>query len=658
MVNIKSLLFDHLLNDMITPVVSCEDSGVVLVLCGITSGIVSSCCRMYNLMDSGILAVESLALNREMLDMSVLYFIEPSIINIDLMIQDFSVKHKYKYGGRVHCYFTDTVSDELLNKISSCNALTKRITTFQELNIQWIANESRVYTLTDTHNYNIINSILPTNKHKQDDMQQLSIIAKQLTSLCFTLHQLPSVRIYGDSDVCRRLGSMVENELQQMRLMHPDWKYNINYNTQQHIQANTILIVDRTIDTVAPLLHEFTYQAMCVDVLQVDGEICKLPDNNHNKSDTVSDDVVVLSEDDTLWCELRHQHIGGVLHCISEKFNEFRRMNRVAGVSRDVKKVSVKELVRAMSDMPQYKQMIQRYHKHMIITEQLRKLFDGSKFEELAELEQSMCTGLDSENKPIDHKLIKRQVIKLSADHSIRMIDKVRLCIVYVLTCLPYPINDTTRSDILQILGKNTNTCLHTAVLNALNKLRPVQLDMFAKPTSKSTGDKQRVAELIKRNADSQFNLMRYSPMINSIMHELISGALSQDEYPTLSFNDTNTIIENHSQTTHNIKPLSGKSLRRKADAKLIEDKNDTADADQMNEQHVDQPSTIVFVLGGITCSEIRECYVVSDNTKSSIIIGSNTILKPKQYVQYLANASLAELEQALVADAAATANI
>jgi syntaxin-binding protein 1 len=32
----------------------------------------------------------------------------------------------------------------------------------------------------------------------------------------------------------------------------------------------TVIILDRSIDTAAPLLHEFTYQAMINDVLELD----------------------------------------------------------------------------------------------------------------------------------------------------------------------------------------------------------------------------------------------------------------------------------------------------------------------------------------------------------------------------------------------------
>ena len=50
-----------------------------------------------------------------------------------------------------------------------------------------------------------------------------------------------------------------------------DWKYNTSR------PRGTLLIVDRSIDPLAPLMHEYTYQAMINDLLQVKGELCKLP---------------------------------------------------------------------------------------------------------------------------------------------------------------------------------------------------------------------------------------------------------------------------------------------------------------------------------------------------------------------------------------------
>lgn len=46
-----------------------------------------------------------------------------------------------------------------------------------------------------------------------------------------------------------------------------------------------------------------------------------------------SEDQLVLSEQDQLWQEMRHNHIGQVLHDVTARFREFKGTNQVSIVS-------------------------------------------------------------------------------------------------------------------------------------------------------------------------------------------------------------------------------------------------------------------------------------------------------------------------------------
>ena len=76
-----------------------------------------------------------------------------------------------------------------------------------------------------------------------------------------------------------------------------------------------LLLLDRGFDAVSPLLHELTYQAMTYDLLKVDNDVfeydVQTPANDQANS-TGQKQKVILDENDELWTELRHQHIGAV----------------------------------------------------------------------------------------------------------------------------------------------------------------------------------------------------------------------------------------------------------------------------------------------------------------------------------------------------------
>jgi hypothetical protein len=68
----------------------CKDgTNAVLVLDAHTSAVLSSCCRMYDVMDVGVLALQSIAVSRERLAIPAIYFLEPTKESVDALIEDF-----------------------------------------------------------------------------------------------------------------------------------------------------------------------------------------------------------------------------------------------------------------------------------------------------------------------------------------------------------------------------------------------------------------------------------------------------------------------------------------------------------------------------------------------------------------------------------------
>jgi syntaxin-binding protein 1 len=58
---------------------------------------------------------------------------------------------------------------------------------------------------------------------------------------------------------------MVQEELDMYRRGNPNWPE----PTTPQRPPSTLLITDRTMDMMAPLVHEFTYQAMANDLLPI-----------------------------------------------------------------------------------------------------------------------------------------------------------------------------------------------------------------------------------------------------------------------------------------------------------------------------------------------------------------------------------------------------
>lgn len=75
-------------------------------------------------------------------------------------------------------------------------------------------------------------------------------------------------------------------------------------------------------DLCAPLLHEFTYQAMCNDLLEVVDGI-KYQYSFRNAQGAMEDKEVLLSEEDSVWKEVRHMHMKDALDKLILDFKNY-----------------------------------------------------------------------------------------------------------------------------------------------------------------------------------------------------------------------------------------------------------------------------------------------------------------------------------------------
>ena len=73
---------------------------------------------------------------------------------------------------------------------------------------------------------------------------------------------------------------------------------------------------------------------------------------------------ILLSEDDSLWRDFRHQHIATVMSDITQQFKTFRAGNKMAQLqTRDKdgnESVQLKDMIAAVRQMPEYKDMMSK----------------------------------------------------------------------------------------------------------------------------------------------------------------------------------------------------------------------------------------------------------------------------------------------------------
>jgi syntaxin-binding protein 1 len=94
-------------------------------------------------------------------------------------------------------------------------------------------------------------------------------VSKQVASMCITLGEFPYIRYAardGFDRVTSKIAALTYEELDRYAQADDTFPRH-DPLTQSGPNRCVLLIVDRTIDAIAPLLHEFTYQAMANDLL-------------------------------------------------------------------------------------------------------------------------------------------------------------------------------------------------------------------------------------------------------------------------------------------------------------------------------------------------------------------------------------------------------
>ncbi|XP_030642173.1 syntaxin-binding protein 3 [Chanos chanos] len=534
----------------------------IMMLDPFTTRLLSSCCKMSDLMSEGITIVEDLYKSREPVpEMKAIYFMTPTDKCVDAFIGDFKQKPKYKSA---YVYFTDYCPDDLFNKMKMFCA--KHIKVCKEINISFLPQEAQVFTCDCPRAFWNIYS-----PQSQEKGKTLETLADQIVTLCATLDEYPGVRYKKDSglDNAKVLAELVDKKLEN--------HYSLDENCKKKSKTQAqLLIVDRGFDPVTPILHELTYQAMAYDLIPIKNDTYKY------KSKDGSEKEALLNEDDELWVKLRHMHIAEVSEQIPKLVKEISARKQADS------KITISGLAQLMKKMPSIRKQVAQKTVHLTLAEDCMNQFQKN-VERLCKVEQDLAVGADAEGQKVKDPM-RTLLPVLLHPHSTH--DKIRAVLLYI-----FSLNGTTEENLNKLIQHvkiegNSEYILSWKELG-VPIISSQSLFPFRKPTRRD------------RSQEETYSLSRWTPVIKDVMEDAVENKLDTREWP------------HQSECPSAWNGSRAVSARQKHKASAQDD-------------HRSGSRLIIFILGGMSYSEMRCAYEVTQTIKScEVIIGSSHVLTP-----------------------------
>ncbi|BHF61329.1 Syntaxin-binding protein 1 [Sparganum proliferum] len=496
----------------------------VLVVDEESATLLSSCLRMQDIMDTGV---------------------------IHRLIGDLtSVPTQY---SSAYVYFTIACPSQTLQRIatSGCMPLLKAL---EQLNIGFLPLETHVFSVPckDTP---ILYSC-PIDR-VPDRGLRLERMAEQIATTCVLLNEYPKIR-YRKRPENLELARLVQMKLDQQKSDNPSMGQG-TYKGQ-----SILLLLDRGTDPLTPLLHDLTLEALLHDLVKIEDNIYRYGNGQEFE----------LTDQDKLWKDLRHEHIADVTRTLPSLVRQFAEskkhflsskeaasmssspnstlsqdsageVNLAAETGSDTGRshdASLRALQTMVREMPQYQREAASYNALVSIADTCLSACRNS-VNKMCAVEQNLVMGQTAEGEALHDPM--RSLVEVLSPDTMTELERFRLVVIFILSR-----SGISEAHLDKLLDYARLSLAYKSIIAALSSVLGARLinasgSTFDSPLLRNLPDLSSApaalqfylpckGKRVNRVDDNCYALSRWSPYLEDLLEKCIADTLDSQHFPFL----------------------------------------------------------------------------------------------------------------------------